>query len=346
MKRAATKRYGEARPKSKTPLVTIFLCILVLGVTVNAWPDYKPYSGEKHLSIESGGIRVTHVHSRKNGRPWYDARIESFSDCNYSHNNQGVMQAFRGSERLFCRAVPALTDIWISSDEKYIVGLSDIKFSNPYQIIVVSNTGGLLFRRSIRCTDTQIGGCSESVTNRVNWYRKELPGIRIIEGVDRAIELSLNSPDGSRISFAFPSKPERPLDMTPCGRDWGEMTAEAYWFNYVQGHVSMVSEAGEYLCVSVHESRGENYHYMHRALLSDRNAKEEVFLMFLDIARGYLGEAEMTAAAAEQVRAWLKRIAGIDCINRDQCMEWLTQHQGDMMLSDDGQFLVEKASGR
>ena len=82
--------------------------------------------------------------------------------------------------------------------------------------------------------------------------------------------------------------------------------------------MSVVSEAGEYLCVSVHESRGENYHYMHRALLSDRNAKEEVFLMFLDIARGYLVETEMTPAAVEQVGTWLKRIAGIDCITRDQ----------------------------
>ena len=226
--------------KHKFPAIS--LCIFFLGFAANAWADHKPYSGEEHLSVEGREIRVTHVHSRKNGRLWYEDRVESFSECNYRHSNDGVLQAFRKSERLFCRAVPALTDIWISSDEKYIVGLSDIKFSNPYQIIVVSNTGDLLFRHSIRCADRQIGGCSENVTNRVNWYRKERPGIhiKIKEDMDRTIELSLNSPDGSRISFAFPSKPERPLDMTPCGRDWGKMTAEAYWFNYTGTRVGGV----------------------------------------------------------------------------------------------------------
>ena len=37
---------------------------------------------------------------------------------------------------VFRRPVPALTYIWISSDAKYVVGISKIMIWNPYQLVV------------------------------------------------------------------------------------------------------------------------------------------------------------------------------------------------------------------
>jgi hypothetical protein len=163
-----------------------------------------------------------------------------------------------------------------------------------------------------------------------------------VEKENDALELSINSRGDSRISFVFPMHPLTPLDVTPCGKNWGKMSAEWYWFNYVQNKSTIESEKGEFICLSVQESRGVNYYYINRNALSDRKAKEEIFLMFLDAALGYRTSADMTQEAFEQLKLWLNRIAGINCETEDQCIDWLLKHRDGMILSEDGQYLVEK----
>ncbi len=310
---------------------------------MNAWSDSKPYSGTVQIRDEGIVISITHIHTRgQDRRQWYESQVRSFSECHYTHWTQGILQAFRKTERIFCTAVPALTLIWLSPDERYIVGLSGIKYANPYQVVVYSITGDLLFRRSIRCVDTNIEGCSETITNHIFWFHEKDPGISLLEKGDDTLELSLNSRVNSRISFVFPMKPVTPLDATPCGKDWVKMSAEGYWLNYVQDTITIESEKDEFICLSVHESRGVDYYYINRKALSDRKAKEEIFLMFLDAALGYRTSADMTQEAFEQVKFWLSRIAGVNCTTKDQCIDWLIQHQSGMRLSDDGKYLVEK----
>jgi hypothetical protein len=238
--------------------------------------------------------------------------------------------------------VPALTLIWLSPDERYIVGLSDIRHANLYQVVVYSITGDLLFRRSIRCEDTDIEGCSETITNHIYWFHEKDPGISLEEKGDDALELSMNSRVDSRISFVFAMKPVTPLDETPCGKNWGKMSAKGYWLNYVQDKITIESEKGEFICLSVHESREVNYYYFNRNALSDRKAKEEIFLMFFDAALGHTTSADMTQEGFEQIKLWLSRIAGVNCETRDQCIDWLMKHRGGMRLSDDGRYLVDK----
>lgn len=326
----------------KNKFTQLALCIIVFGIALDAWSDFKPYSGEVHISDEGKEIIITHIHSRRYGRQWYEDQIESFSDCDYRLNTQGVLQVFQKSKRLFCSVVPALTLVWLSPDEQYIVGLSDIKWLNSYQIVVYSITGDLLFRRPIRCEEVNIGGCAESVTNYVHWFDKKSPEILIKEIGNQTIELSLNSPDGSRIFFIFPMKPARPLDNTPCGKNWGKMSAEAYWLYHVNGKITVESQKGGFICLSVRESIGDNYRYIDRDALSNRRAKEEIFLMILDAAHGYITDDNMTPETFAQLKLWLNRIAGINCETKDQCIDWLIQHQTVMTLSDDGKYLVEK----
>ena len=317
--------------------------MLVIVIPLNAWPDYRPYNGTVVISDEGIDISITHIHSRsRDRRQWYESQVRSFSECNYTHWTQGILQAFRKSERIFCTAVPSLTFIWLSPDERYIVGLSDIKHANPFQVVAYSITGDLLFRRSIRCEDAGIEGCSESITNHVFWFHEKDPDISLLEKGDDTLELSLNSRVDSRISFVFPIKPTTPLDVTPCGKNWAEMSAEGYWLNYVQDKSTIESEKGDFICLSVCESRGVDYYYINRKALSDRKAKEEIFLMFLDAALGYRTSADMMQEAFEQLKLWLSRIAGVNCATKNQCIDWLIQHQEGMRLSDDGKYLVEK----
>jgi hypothetical protein len=68
---------------------------------------------------------------------------------------------------LFRRPVPALTHIWISSDSKHLVGISDVMLWNPYQLVVFSKSGDRLLERNM--VGVNWPGVSQSVTNWINW---------------------------------------------------------------------------------------------------------------------------------------------------------------------------------
>lgn len=54
-----------------------------------------------------------------------------------------------GKIRIWARDCPLLTQVWISDDSRYIVGLSSIKFFNPIQLVVYDREGNLLHAQSM-----------------------------------------------------------------------------------------------------------------------------------------------------------------------------------------------------
>jgi len=70
--------------------------------------------------------------------------------------------------RVFRSPVPALTTVWLSPDQRFVVGLSRIKLYNPVQLVIFSTTGKLLLRRTVDCHAAKVSdSCMESVTNLI-----------------------------------------------------------------------------------------------------------------------------------------------------------------------------------
>jgi len=103
---------------------------------------------------------------------------------------------------LFRRPVPALTHIWISPNSKYVVGISNVKLRNPYQLVVFSKAGDLLLKRNM--VGAIWPGEWESVTNWINWYKEPVPQITIVEEGATAT-LSVEDPRGALRQFQFPA---------------------------------------------------------------------------------------------------------------------------------------------
>lgn len=82
-------------------------------------------------------------------------------------------------KELFDKAVPAITYLWISADSQYIVGLSNIKYLNQYQLIVLSRSGRELLKQDISTLDW--AQSTASVTNWLNWYKTPAPRIALDE---------------------------------------------------------------------------------------------------------------------------------------------------------------------
>jgi len=65
-------------------------------------------------------------------------------------NQQSKIALYKeGKVRIWARASPLLTHVWISDDSRYIVGLSNLKFVNPYQLVVFDREGNLLHAQCI-----------------------------------------------------------------------------------------------------------------------------------------------------------------------------------------------------
>ena len=81
-----------------------------------------------------------------------------------------------------------------------MVGLSNVKLWNPYQIVVFDRSGRRVFEKSI--TSASWPGVQESVTNAVVWYKEPTPAIRLVESqgsVTLSVEDRLGTPRQFRL---------------------------------------------------------------------------------------------------------------------------------------------------
>lgn len=128
-----------------------------------AFADRAAYSGVLDLKKTSDALSVEHHHDWSN-----PAHLSSLR----------VVDRTSGKE-LFDKAVPAITYLWISPDSQYIVGLSNIKYLNQYQLIVLARSGRELLKQDLSTLDW--AQSTASVTNWLNWYKAPEPRIVLDE---------------------------------------------------------------------------------------------------------------------------------------------------------------------
>jgi hypothetical protein len=140
------------------------------------------YSGTANLSAETADVRVEHGHDWSNVTD--DSRWKMMSTTKNPFTAENTYSYLELREKatgavVFRRPVPALSYIWISPDAKYVVGISHIKLTNPYQLVVYSRSGDRLFERDF--VGMKLTGAKESVTNWIHWYKEPDPKIAISE---------------------------------------------------------------------------------------------------------------------------------------------------------------------
>jgi hypothetical protein len=165
--------------------------------------DAIGYSQVLDLRTESGTIVAEHHHN------WSDATLDArwkmisttkdpfTSENTYSYLR--LLDKASGQER-FKKPVPALTYLWISPDSRYIVGLSNIMLSNPFQLVVFSRSGRRLLERNF-IGDSR-PGVSQSVTNWVHWYKEPVPILRLKES-QKSMILTIEDSIGNLREFRF-----------------------------------------------------------------------------------------------------------------------------------------------
>ena len=124
-----------------------------------AFADRAAYSGVVDLKKTSLALSVEHHHD------W----------SHPAHPSTLRVRDRLSGKPLFDTTVPAITYLWISPDSRYIVGLSNIKYLNQYQLIVLSDSGQELLKQDLTAIDW--ARRTGSVTNWLNWYKSPEPRI-------------------------------------------------------------------------------------------------------------------------------------------------------------------------
>ena len=188
----------------KRPSLILILSTPLLLAGSSALSDAVSYSKVVDLRAETGVVVAEHHHDWS--KATQDARWKMISTTKDPFTAENTYAYLRLVDRpsgreIFKKPVPALTHLWISPDSRYVVGLSNIKLNNPYQLVVFSRSGRRVLEKSI--TEATWPSVQESVTNAVIWY-KDLPKIDFVEARGEVI-LAIEDRLGTLREFRFKS---------------------------------------------------------------------------------------------------------------------------------------------
>lgn len=139
----------------KTTLLPLLLLLALCGPPLHA--DMVAYAETRTVYAVGADLKALHVHNWGSQRIlslFHNSGPDSFFERTNDFSYISVRDR-RGAVR-FWSPSPALTFTWISPDGRYIVGLSNIKLNNPYQLVVWSSEGEVIHREHISATVAKI----------------------------------------------------------------------------------------------------------------------------------------------------------------------------------------------
>ena len=327
-------------------MARFFLTLFVALFVAPTFSD-EPYSGEVFLNDEGRTYRVMHVHSRQskpNGlHAWYGEIAKNLEECDHTNGNQGILQIFKGNKRVYCTAPPALTHLWLSPNEKYVVGLSDIYARNTHQLVVYAVEGELIYNKKIICDDLN-SFCVTSASEYTYWYHQSHPAINLEELESGMLRLTLHDKYKKRFAFIFPKKPVKPLDQNACGRNRDPYDIEAFWNYYLQDRMHVLEKYDDMVCVYYQNKSGAREHYyIPRDDFENRNMKEKSYRGFLSFNFNHFKQyPKYVEQYFSHELPDLMRVTGLNFKTAEEWMNWWEKNENNLVLSEDGEYLVVK----
>jgi hypothetical protein len=150
------------------------LTFILIVFSFSCFGDAVPYSSSKEIRILHNGISIIHFHNWGNGTSYIDISGEKIDS-------------------------PPLSYLSVVND-RYIVGLSNIKFRNTIHLVLYDLKGNILKEESMLCGNNNTPHCSESITNTIHWYYDSNPELTITENEYGPLSIKFRVPDRLRCS--------------------------------------------------------------------------------------------------------------------------------------------------
>lgn len=134
---------------------TVILSIILFTFNCT-YADRAPYKGIKEIRVESKNFIVIHQHNWRYKQSLSD-KEEEYTKFESLNTSSIICINKRNGDTLFKRpCYSALTHIIISENEDYIIGLSNIKCNNPYQLIIFNLFGDIIKERHISSKEAKL----------------------------------------------------------------------------------------------------------------------------------------------------------------------------------------------
>ena len=153
-------------------LVSILFCLFISSYF--AFSDSRPYNKTVNITIESENYIIEHYHD------WNWKKKYAYIECTNKKTNDIVFKV----------PSPALTKLFISDDEQFIVGLSYIKIDNPYQFVMLNLEGEYIIKSHVR-KFLRFYEYVQTVTNYIYWFNIENPELEFIYKNNKLVGISV-----------------------------------------------------------------------------------------------------------------------------------------------------------
>ncbi len=137
----------------------LIIITILIGFSLNVKADSISYSDSLRIQIESENYIVIHFHdwttkTRNNRYKMISTNQDPFT----KENDYSYLECIdkKSGKSIFKKPCPALTEIQISEDEKYIIGISKIMLWNPFQIVIFNSKGNLIKKRHISSEEAKL----------------------------------------------------------------------------------------------------------------------------------------------------------------------------------------------
>ncbi len=226
------------------------LFLLILGIHLLA--DAGGYSGNKAILIKNKEITIIHRHNwTQETRACRQRMFWGEQNPFTMKNNYAYIECVKNETHdvLFKIPTPALTYLFIDESSRFIVGLSNIKLDNPVHLILLDNSGRVVFFTSISPDEAKLS-TSEFLRfeNKFPKDAKKLKAKNLISSKNDTVYLNYRViPFGKKVStflfnFLTPSHFSRNFSESETNFiDWYKMPDPDIQLNYKNGKVSAIS---------------------------------------------------------------------------------------------------------
>ncbi|MDQ1349802.1 MAG: hypothetical protein QG657_103 [Acidobacteriota bacterium] len=142
----------ELKRQTRIILCNFWKISIILIVSAICVADARSYNEIVNLKVENKEIALKHYHNWSlETKKKRDAMMLNHQNPFLVENDYAFIECIdkKTGRRLFKKPTPALTYLYISSDSKYIIGLSKIQLDNPYQFVCFDLEGNLVAKKHI-----------------------------------------------------------------------------------------------------------------------------------------------------------------------------------------------------
>ncbi len=169
--------------------IFIIICLFII-LDKYCYADFVSYNSTVTIQLKTDSYTILHHHDYTER-----GKDERLNEIHYGRNAifNDTLNTFsfiivtnsKTGDTLFKKPCPPFTKVLISKDEKYFIGLSNIKLRNPFQLVVFNLQGEVEFKRRIHINYKNVTYTDNEIRLLVNKYPEDFVKYTLMGDIEK-----------------------------------------------------------------------------------------------------------------------------------------------------------------